>query len=64
LILTKGGKNLPRALCSANVGMIRGAYHFALPNSSSGATQANYFAGNGGGWSWDGKTLPGALDIE
>ncbi|MEU3189211.1 lysozyme [Streptomyces sp. NPDC006992] len=49
---------------SYNVGMIRGAYHFALPSSSSGATQANYFAGNGGGWSKDGKTLPGVLDIE
>lgn len=49
---------------SYNIGMIRGAYHFALPNSSSGATQANYFASNGGGWSRDGKTLPGALDIE
>ncbi|MEV0283384.1 MULTISPECIES: lysozyme [unclassified Kribbella] len=49
---------------SYNVGMIRGAYHFALPNNSSGATQANYFATNGGGWSGDGKTLPGALDIE
>jgi GH25 family lysozyme M1 (1,4-beta-N-acetylmuramidase) len=49
---------------SYNVGMIRGAYHFATPNTSSGATQANYFASNGGGWSRDGKTLPGALDIE
>jgi GH25 family lysozyme M1 (1,4-beta-N-acetylmuramidase) len=49
---------------SYNIGMIRGAYHFALPNVSSGATQANYFASNGGGWSRDGKTLPGALDIE
>ncbi|MFF5074789.1 lysozyme [Micromonospora olivasterospora] len=49
---------------SYNVGMIRGAYHFALPNQSSGATQANYFVDHGGGWSRDGKTLPGALDIE
>jgi GH25 family lysozyme M1 (1,4-beta-N-acetylmuramidase) len=49
---------------SYNVGMIRGAYHFALPDRSSGAAQANYFAGNGGGWSRDGKTLPGALDME
>ncbi|MFI7276663.1 lysozyme [Streptomyces sp. NPDC049879] len=49
---------------SYNVGMIRGAYHFALPNSSSGASQANYFASNGGGWSADGRTLPGVLDIE
>ncbi|WP_129842436.1 lysozyme [Streptomyces sp. RFCAC02] len=49
---------------SYNIGMIRGAYHFALPNSSSGAAQANFFASNGGGWSADGKTLPGVLDIE
>ncbi|EHR63788.1 lysozyme [Saccharomonospora cyanea] len=49
---------------SYNVGMIRGAYHFALPNVSSGAAQANFFVDNGGGWSRDGKTLPGALDME
>lgn len=45
-------------------GMIRGAYHFAVPSNSSGAAQANYFASHGGGWSKDGKTLPGALDVE
>lgn len=44
--------------------MIRGSYHFALPSNSSGAAQANYFVSNGGGWSRDGKTLPGALDME
>jgi GH25 family lysozyme M1 (1,4-beta-N-acetylmuramidase) len=49
---------------SYNVGMIRGAYHFAIPNNSGGATQADYFVNHGGGWSKDGKTLPGALDIE
>ncbi|GAB3235355.1 lysozyme [Micromonospora halotolerans] len=49
---------------SYNVGMIRGSYHFALPGNSSGATQANYFVDHGGGWSKDGRTLPGALDIE
>ncbi|GAA4610829.1 lysozyme [Saccharopolyspora hordei] len=49
---------------SYDVGMIRGAYHFALPDRSSGAAQANYFVDNGGGWSKDGKTLPGALDME
>ncbi|MEV2250079.1 lysozyme [Streptomyces sp. NPDC050147] len=49
---------------SYNVGMIRGAYHFATPDTSTGAAQANYFVDNGGGWSRDGKTLPGALDIE
>jgi GH25 family lysozyme M1 (1,4-beta-N-acetylmuramidase) len=47
-----------------DAGLIRGAYHFAIPDNSGGATQADYFAHNGGGWSADGKTLPGALDIE
>ncbi|MBO0890931.1 MAG: lysozyme, partial [Acidothermales bacterium] len=45
-------------------GLKHGAYHFALPNKSTGATQANYFADHGGAWSKDGKTLPGTLDIE
>ncbi|MPY77935.1 MAG: lysozyme [Actinophytocola sp.] len=49
---------------SYDVGMIRGAYHFALPDRSSGAAQARYFVDRGGGWSDDGKTLPGALDLE
>lgn len=49
---------------SSNVGMTRGSYHFATPNTTSGATQANYFVDHGGGWSADGRTLPGALDIE
>ncbi|KAI0044264.1 glycoside hydrolase family 25 protein [Auriscalpium vulgare] len=49
---------------SANAGLIRGAYHFAHPDESSGATQANFFLAHGGGWSSDGITLPGALDIE
>lgn len=47
-----------------NAGMIRGAYHFAIPNVSSGAAQASYFARNGGAWSGDGYTLPPLLDIE
>lgn len=45
-------------------GMVRGAYHFALPDRSSGAAQADYFLAHGGGWSADGRTLPGALDME
>ncbi|HEX6445666.1 MAG TPA: lysozyme [Streptosporangiales bacterium] len=45
-------------------GIIHGAYHFALPNKSSGATQANFFVAHGGGWSKNGRTLPGTLDIE
>ncbi|MDT7725721.1 MAG: hypothetical protein QOI21_2297 [Actinomycetota bacterium] len=45
-------------------GLIRGAYHFARPDVSGGAEQADYFIANGGGWRADGKTLPGALDVE
>lgn len=45
-------------------GLIRGAYHFARPNRSGGAAQASYFVAHGGGWSADGQTLPGALDVE
>jgi RimJ/RimL family protein N-acetyltransferase/GH25 family lysozyme M1 (1,4-beta-N-acetylmuramidase) len=44
-------------------GMIRGGYHFANPAGACGATQATYFVNHGGGWSADGKTLPG-VDIE
>jgi GH25 family lysozyme M1 (1,4-beta-N-acetylmuramidase) len=44
--------------------VIRGAYHFAIPNNSSGQAQADFFIKHGGGWSSDGLTLPGALDIE
>ncbi|MEU2332818.1 lysozyme [Streptomyces sp. NPDC006654] len=49
---------------SYDVGMIRGAYHFATPDTTGGAAQADYFVDHGGGWSKDGRTLPGVLDIE
>ncbi|MDQ0378394.1 lysozyme [Amycolatopsis thermophila] len=49
---------------SYDIGMIRGAYHFATPDTTSGAAQADYFVDHGGGWSADGKTLPGAVDME
>ncbi|MFE2183794.1 lysozyme [Streptomyces sp. NPDC059455] len=45
-------------------GMIRGAYHFALPDRSSGTRQADFFVAGGGDWSDDGKTLPPVLDLE
>jgi GH25 family lysozyme M1 (1,4-beta-N-acetylmuramidase) len=44
------------------VGVVTGAYVFATPNTSSGASQARYFAAHGGGWKAD--SLPGVLDIE
>ncbi|BBA96296.1 putative lysozyme [Actinacidiphila reveromycinica] len=47
-----------------NAGLVHGAYHFAIPNNSTGAAQADYFVSHGGGWSADGRTLPPALDIE
>ncbi|MFF8731871.1 lysozyme [Streptomyces sp. NPDC015171] len=49
---------------SYDTGIIRGAYHFATPDSSGGSAQADYFVKHGGGWSKDAKTLPGVLDIE
>ncbi|MBK1784815.1 lysozyme [Prauserella cavernicola] len=49
---------------SHKAGLIRGAYHFGRPDISKGAAQAHYFVDNGGGWTKDGKTLPGALDLE
>lgn len=54
----------PQYSGARGAGMIRGAYHFALPDQASGAAQANYFVDNGGGWSTDGWTLPPMLDIE
>ncbi|KAI1105398.1 glycoside hydrolase family 25 protein [Jackrogersella minutella] len=49
---------------ATNAGLIHGGYHFAHPDTSSGASQANYFVSNGGDWSGDGITLPGMLDLE
>jgi len=49
---------------ATKAGLIRGGYHYAHPDVSSGATQAEYFLAHGGGWTADGKTLPGAIDLE
>lgn len=45
-------------------GLLTGAYHYARPAASSGASQATFFVANGGRWTPDGRTLPGALDLE
>ncbi|MBG0739416.1 hypothetical protein IV500_08445 [Paeniglutamicibacter antarcticus] len=49
---------------AAAVGILRGAYHYARPDLSSGASEARTFANSGGGWAADGRTLPGVLDLE
>ncbi|RMZ91191.1 hypothetical protein DV736_g1586, partial [Chaetothyriales sp. CBS 134916] len=49
---------------ATQAGFIRGGYHFAEPAASSGAAQAKYFIAHGGGWTSDGITLPGMLDLE
>ncbi|WP_431277824.1 lysozyme [Leifsonia poae] len=49
---------------SYNAGLLHGAYHFATPNTSSGAAQANWFLAHGGAGSADGRTMPPLLDIE
>ncbi|MFG2891393.1 lysozyme [Streptomyces sp. NPDC048248] len=47
-----------------DAGMIRGAYHFARPDTSGAAEQATHFVDHGGNWTADGNTLPPALDLE
>jgi lysozyme len=49
---------------SAKAGLFRGAYHIALPDRSNGAAQADFFMENGGGWTADDQTLPGAVSID
>lgn len=49
---------------AAAAGLIRGAYHFATPDTSDGTTQADYFVTHGGRWVPGGKTLPPAVDVE
>ncbi|MDJ1133062.1 lysozyme [Streptomyces iconiensis] len=45
-------------------GILRGAYHFARADESSGKAQAAHLVRNGGTWRGDGATLPPALDLE
>lgn len=49
---------------ATGAGLFAGGYHFAAPSDSSGASQAEHFVANGGGWTGNGLTLPGMLDIE
>ncbi|KAF5131072.1 N,O-diacetylmuramidase [Metarhizium anisopliae] len=44
--------------------LIRGAYHFAHPGQNQASAEADFFVKNGGGWSGDGITLPGMVDLE
>jgi len=45
-------------------GLLRGAYHYARPDKSSGADQARYLHSHNGKWFSDGMTLPPAIDLE
>ncbi|OAQ65183.1 glycoside hydrolase, family 25, active site protein [Pochonia chlamydosporia 170] len=44
--------------------LIRGAYHFAHPGQNKASAEAEFFVKHGGGWSKDGITLPGMVDLE
>ncbi|KAF2861048.1 glycoside hydrolase family 25 protein [Piedraia hortae CBS 480.64] len=48
---------------ATKAGFIRGSYHFAH-GSEDPVAQAQFFVKHGGGWTADGITLPGALDLE
>lgn len=45
-------------------GLLRGAYHYARPDKSSGAAQADFLHANDGKWFSDGMSLPPTLDLE
>lgn len=49
---------------SYNAGLVRGGYHFAIPNNSTGEAQADFFIAHGGAWAADHQTLPGMVDLE
>lgn len=51
-------------VAARKAGLVQGAYHYARPGQSSGTLQARFFHSAGGSWSADGRTLPGALDLE
>ena len=46
---------------AGNYSIIRGAYHVPRLGNSTGVVQAEFFLANGGVWSGDGMTLPGAI---
>jgi len=50
-------------VAATEAGFIRGGYHFAHPDLSA-SDQVDFFLKHGGGWSNDGITLPGMLDLE
>lgn len=49
---------------AGNAGLARGGYHFARPDSGGPEEQVEFFLSNGGGWTDDGITLPGMVDLE
>lgn len=49
---------------AGRVGLVRGAYHFARPDSGGPEEQVDFFLNNGGDWTSDGVTLPGMVDFE
>lgn len=49
---------------SYDEGLVHGAYHYAEPGNSTPAEECEFFLENGGGWTDDGRTLPGMLDVE
>lgn len=49
---------------SYDQGLAHGAYHFAEAGASDPIVECDHFLNNGGGWSPDGRTMPGMLDVE
>jgi GH25 family lysozyme M1 (1,4-beta-N-acetylmuramidase) len=55
---------LPQFRAVKAAGLVRGSYHYARPDKSTGAAQADYLHSHDGRWFSDGATLPPALDLE
>lgn len=49
---------------SYDAGLVHGAYHFSTPGANDPIVECDFFLNNGGGWSDDGRTMPGMLDVE
>ena len=49
---------------SYDAGLVHGAYHWTEPGNGDPVDECDYFLEHGGGWTDDGRTMPGMLDVE
>lgn len=49
---------------SYDAGLIHGAYQWTEPGNGDPVAECDYFLENVGGWTDDGRTMPGMVDVE